>query len=89
MTLIIDTVGFNERFWIHRAGYPHTEALHLIERISRPDLNTLRYEVTLDDPLAYEAPWSAVWTKSWNADEEIIEYFCQDNNRDQFHMVGQ
>lgn len=88
-TLIIDTVGFNERFWIHRAGYPHTEALHLIERISRPDLNTLRYEVTLDDPLAYEAPWSAVWTKSWNADEEIIEYFCQDNNRDQFHMVGQ
>lgn len=87
-TLVIDTVGFNERFWIHREGFPHTEALHLIERISRPDLMTLRYEITIDDPLAYDAPWSTMWTKRWNPDEEFIEYFCHDNNRDQYHMVG-
>jgi hypothetical protein len=88
-TLVVDTVGFNERFWMHREGFPHTEALHLVERISRPTFDTLRYEVTIDDPLAYTRPWSAVWTKSWTPGEDIIEYFCQDNNRDQFHMVGQ
>lgn len=88
-TLVIDTVGFNERFWIHREGYPHTEALHLVERISRPDLMTLRYEITIDDPLAYREPWSTSWTKRWNPNEEFIEYFCQDNNLDPAHLVGQ
>ena len=85
-TLVIDTVGFNERFWMHRAGYPHTEALHLIERISRPDFDTLLYEIVIDDPLTYEKPWSTSWTKTWNPDEEFIEYFCQDNNRDLYHL---
>jgi len=87
-TLVVDTIGFNERFWIHREGYPHTESLHLIERISRPKMDTLRYEVTLDDPEAYTAPWSAVWTKTWEPGVEFIEYFCQDNNIDQYHMMG-
>jgi hypothetical protein len=87
-TLVIDTVGFNERFWMHREGYPHTEALHLIERISRPDLMTLDYEITIEDPLAYESPWTTRWTKAWNPDEEFIEYFCHENNRDQYHLVG-
>ena len=88
-TLVIDTVGFNERFWMHREGFPHTESLHLTERISRPDFDSLQYEVTIDDPFAYDAPWSAGWTKAWNPKEEFIEYFCHDNNRDQYHMVGQ
>ena len=88
-TLVVDTVGFNERFWIHREGYPHTEGLHLTERISRPDLNSLRYEVTIDDPRTYTRPWTASWTKRWTPDEDIIEYFCHENNRDQYHMVGQ
>jgi hypothetical protein len=88
-TLVVDTVGFNERFWMHREGYPHTESLHLIERISRPDAGSLRYEVTIDDPKTYTRPWTAAWTKMWTPDEEIIEYFCHDNNRDQYHMVGQ
>ena len=87
-TLVVDTVGFNERFWIHREGYPHTESLHLIERISRPQMDTLRYEITIDDPEAYTAPWSTVWTKTWEPDQEFIEYFCQDNNIDQYHMMG-
>ena len=74
---------------MHREGFPHTESLHLTERISRPDFDSLQYEVTIDDPFAYDAPWSAGWTKAWNPKEEFIEYFCHDNNRDQYHMVGQ
>ena len=57
-TLVIDTVGFNEKFWMTRFGLPHTDALHLVERISRPDYNTLKYEATIDDPKAYTRPWS-------------------------------
>ena len=60
-TLVIDTVGFNERFWMsgRPVGMVHTDQLHLIERISRPDFNTLRYEATIDDPGAYTRPWTA------------------------------
>jgi len=55
-TLVIDTIGFNQRFWLHRDGFPHTESLHLVERISRPSHGVLRYEITIDDPAAYTAP---------------------------------
>lgn len=88
-TLVVDTVGFNERFWFARrpTGMVHTDALHLIERISRPDHDTLHYEVTIDDPKAYTRPWTAGWDIPWSS-EEMIEYFCQDNNLDLDHIVG-
>ena len=83
-TLVVDSVGFNERFWFARGGLPHTEALHLTERISRPDYNTLRYEVTVDDPGAYTRPWTAGWTIQWVPGEEIQEYFCEENAESTF-----
>jgi hypothetical protein len=88
-TLVIDTVGFNERFWFTRrpTGMVHTDALHLIERISRPNFETLHYEVTIDDPKAYTRPWTASWDIPWT-DEPMIEYFCTDNNLDLEHIVG-
>jgi hypothetical protein len=88
-TLVIDSVGYNEKFWFARAGYPHTESLHLVERISRPDYNTLKYEVTIDDPKTYTKPWTGGHYIYWTPDEDFDEYFCQDNNRDAEHMVGQ
>ena len=78
-TLVVETVGFNERFWFTNGGLPHTSALQLTERFSRPNYNTLRYEVTVDDPRAYTRPWSGGWTIGWVADEEIQEYFCEEN----------
>ena len=81
-TLVLDTIGFNERFWFTNGGLPHTEKLHLTERISRPDFNTLRYEVTVDDPGAYTKSWSGGWTLQWIPDQEMEEYFCDDNNQD-------
>ena len=67
-------------------NYPTTEQLHLVERFSRPDLRTLTYEATIDDPGAYTAPGSVKWTisatskSSWVADGEIFEYICQGEN---------
>ena len=77
--LVIDTKGFNERFWFSNGGLPHTGQLHLVERFTRPDFDSLRYDVTIEDPGAYTRQWSAGWTLRWVAGQDMPEYFCQDN----------
>src|ERR1700722_5888827 len=57
-TLVIDTIGFNDKNWIDREGHPHSDALHLVERIRRLNQNSLEYEVTVDDPKAYKKTWT-------------------------------
>lgn len=79
-TLVVDSIGYNERFWFASGGLPHTEALHLTERFSRPDLNTLKYDVTVDDPRTYSRPWTGGWTLQWVPGEDIEEYFCEEGN---------
>jgi hypothetical protein len=77
--LVVDTVGFNEKFWFTNGGLPHTEALHLTERFTRTDFNTLKYEVTVDDPQTYTRPWTGGWNIQWVSGEEIQEFFCEEN----------
>jgi hypothetical protein len=82
-TLVVDSVGFNEKQWLP-GNYPSTDKLHIIERISRPNLKTLVYEATIDDPGAYTKPWTLRWTISektpsqWIPGGEMFEYICQD-----------
>jgi hypothetical protein len=78
-TLVVDSIGYNERFWFTSGGLPHTEALHLIERFSRPDLDTLKYDVTVDDPRTYTRSWTGGWTVQWVPGQDIEEYFCEEN----------
>ena len=87
-TLVIDTVGFNEGAWMERWGMPHTSQLHTIERITRLDFDTLKYEITVDDPGAYTAPWTSGYTKRWSPNIEPIEYVCQENNYGPQMMIG-
>jgi hypothetical protein len=87
-TLVVDAVGFNEQTWLDQDGHPHTEALHVVERYTRLDEDTLRYEVTIDDPRTYSAPWTTSYRIPWAGGEELLEYICQENNRDLDHMVG-
>ena len=79
-TLVIDTVGFNERFWMDRQGMPHTDRLHLIERLTRTNFGTMQYEMTIDDPGAYTETWKTGFFLEW-VDEELYEYICQENNQ--------
>ena len=58
-TLVVDTVGFNDKTWLDQMGHPHTEQLHLTERYKRVDENTLELDITIDDPGAYTKPWNA------------------------------
>jgi hypothetical protein len=87
-TLVIDTVGFNERSWIDHRGLPTTEALHLTERITRPDFNTLRYEMTIDDPGAYTKPFTTGMFFRWSNNAEQFEFLCQDGNLAPILMIG-
>jgi hypothetical protein len=78
-TLVVDTRGFNEDFWFTNGGLPHTEQLRLVERFTRENLDTLKYEVTIEDQGAYTRPWSSSWTLRWVADEILPAHLCQDN----------
>ena len=87
-TLVVDSVGYNESFWIDREGNPTTEKLHLIERFTRINMNTLLYEVTVDDPWAYTAPWIGGFYNEWTPKTELFEYVCQENNFASDLLVG-
>ena len=87
-TLVIDTTGFNEGFWLDRRGLPHTEALRTVERFTRVDSGAIRYEVTVDDSGAYTAPWTARFNLRWENGTELFEYVCQQANYAITLMVG-
>ena len=87
-TLVVDTVGFNERAWMSRDALPHTNQMHTIERLTRTDFDTLKYEITVDDPGAYTATWTSGYTKRWSPTNELFEYVCQGNNYAPQLMIG-
>jgi hypothetical protein len=58
-TLVIDVIGFNDKTWLDRAGHPHSDALHVVERMRRASYDTLTDEITIEDPKAYTKPWTA------------------------------
>lgn len=87
-TLVIDTVGFNDIFWFDFVGHPHTEQLHTVERYNRPDLATLTEEVIITDPGAYTKPFTVNSKHRLLPGDELLEYICQENQRDTQHLVG-
>jgi hypothetical protein len=80
-TLVVDVVGFNEATWLDYFGHPHTDQLHVVERFSRPNKQTLHYEALIDDPGAYTKPFKVAWDIQWRANAELTEYICQENNK--------
>jgi hypothetical protein len=88
-TLVVDTVGYNERGWIDLRGIPTTTQLHTIERFDRLDFDTLRYTITIDDPGAYTAPWTSGMDFRWDTGAEQFEFVCQDGNLAPILMIGE
>jgi len=87
-TLVVDSVGFNEDFWLDRRGLPHTEQLHTTERFLRTNKNTIDYKITVDDPGAYTAPYEGGFNLRYNENQELFEYVCQQANYAHELMVG-
>ena len=80
-TLVVDTIGFNDKTWLDHVGLPHSDALHVTERIRRLAHDTLEDDFTIDDPKAYTKPWTAKQVYKLKPSWEIREYVCEENNK--------
>jgi hypothetical protein len=90
-TLVIDTIGLNDRTWLDTAGHQHSDALHVVERLRRT-ANSILLGFTVDDPQMYSRPWEHERVirplKPVPGLPELIEYSCNENNRDLAHLVS-
>ncbi len=89
-TLIIDTVGFDERTWIQGAWY-HSDKLRVIERLRRPSKNYLEYQFTVEDPEILTKTWTSGWRKFSLAqdDDHLLENYCtNEQNSEQFRIIA-
>jgi hypothetical protein len=87
-TLVIDVIGIDERTWNNFTGWFHSDQEHVIERVTRPSMNYLVVQVTIEDPKVLTKPWTSaprVWTL---AHEDLLEYYCTNNQEvDQYKAL--
>ena len=87
-TLVARSIGFRDGTWLDRNGSPLTEAGQIIERFRRVNYGLLEIEVTVDDPKAYTKPWTVKLNQRIVLDTELLDYYCQDNEKDAGHLVA-
>ena len=76
-TLVVDTIGLNDMTWLDGAGHPHSDALHVVERLRRAASDTLQITITIEDPKAYSKPWtSPARTFQPKQGYELTEDYC-------------
>ena len=85
-TLVVDTLGFNDRTWLDLNGHPHTEMMRLVERYRRPDLGHLELELTVEDPGALKKPWVIKRAYTLDPKDDVIESVCLENEKDAQHL---
>ncbi|HEY1240936.1 MAG TPA: hypothetical protein VGF16_10285 [Bryobacteraceae bacterium] len=86
-TLVVNTVGINEKTWLDDSGHPHSDALHVIERFRRPDFGHMQVELTIDDAKTYTRPWTVTIPWEFVADTDLLDWVCE-NEKDVPHLVG-
>ena len=87
-TLVVETSGSNGKAWLDTNGHPVTDALKVTERYHRKDFGHMDLQITIDDSKAYTRPWTITENPVLQPDDELIEYICEENNRDVGHFVG-
>ena len=80
-TLVVHTTGFNDKGWLDNAGKPATDQLRVTERFTRKDFGNMDIQITIDDAKAYTKPWTVTQPLAFQADTELLEYICNENNR--------
>jgi hypothetical protein len=85
-TLVVETIGFNGKSWLDLIGHPQSERAKIIERYTRRDFGHMDIEVTVDDPVYYSRPFTVKVTHELQADDDILEYFCNENEQDRRRM---
>jgi hypothetical protein len=81
-TLVVDVTGFNDKTWLAGVGTIHSEQLRVTERYTRDTFNTIRYQVTMEDPVVFTKPWRMEETFRLRPNERIREYECIESNED-------
>jgi hypothetical protein len=81
-TLVVESVGFKDGGWLDRLGHPHSGRLHLTERYRRRDFGHLSIEMTIDDPEAYEKPFTYTQPTVLLPDTDLLEFYCTENEKD-------
>ena len=87
-TLVVNSSGFVDNNWLDNGGHPGTEAMKLTERFHRRDYGHIDLQFTIDDPKAYTKPWTVNLEFTATPDSELIEYVCDENEKDLKHLVG-
>ena len=85
-TLVVESNGFTERTWLDWDGHPHSERLRMTERYRRLDVGHMEVQLTLDDPEIYARPWTVTIPLELVVDLEMLEYLCQENEKDRHRM---
>jgi hypothetical protein len=86
-TLVVETIGFNDKSWVARPGHPHTEALRVTERYRRRDFGHIDLQMTVDDPKAFTRPWAINSDLVFDSNTEMLEYVCNENEKSRQHFV--
>jgi hypothetical protein len=81
-TLVVDVIGFNTKTWLAGVGTIHSEKLHVVERYTRDSADTVRYDVTMEDPEVFTKPWHEHEIFRLRPNERLREYECIENNED-------
>jgi hypothetical protein len=81
-TLVVDSIGFNDKTRLDTIGHPHSDQLHIVERFTRADAMHIAYEVTVDDPKTFSKPFTNKRTFTLKPGWELMEYSCEENNKD-------
>ena len=86
-TLVVRTSGFRDGVWLDAKGSPLTEAGTITERFRRVNFGKLEIVITVDDPKAYTKPWTTTLNQFVLADSELIDYICNENEKDNQHFL--
>jgi hypothetical protein len=87
-TLVVQSSGFVENNWLDNSGHPGTESMKLLEKFRRRDFGHIDLEMTIEDPKAYTKPWTVHIEFTAQPDNDLIEYVCDENEKDLKHLVG-
>jgi hypothetical protein len=85
-TLVVDTIGFNDRSWLDVRGTPHSEEMRVEERFRRRDYGHLELMVTITDPKTFTRPITYREVLDLMPDTELLEHYCNENEKDDAHM---
>ena len=87
-TLVVESNGFRDGVWLDVEGSPMTDGAKMTERFRRVNFGNMEIQITVDDPKAYTKPWTVLVHHVLMPDTELIEFVCNENEKDVPHMTG-